>query len=373
MQVGLDESGRQKRVYITGKRKQAVLDRLVELRSERGKGASARPTFLKVYEYLINWLENYKRPTIREGTYQNYRGLINNKMRPYIGGYRLVDLTPAHIQVMFTSLERAGESPDRRSQAHAVLYSALRSAVKQGLRSTNPCEAVPSVRLPSREIRVLDELQSHDLLSAARSSRLYAIYVLAIAIGMREGELFGLKWSDVNWETNTISVKRTVANAIPKGLSPEEAAAARTNAPKTRKSRRNILLPAVVSSILRDHQARMTAEGFLQWVFTSVRGKLLRRDNFNKRDWKPLLEKANAQLPPGRQLPADLEFRELRHSAATFRVSQGDHPKVVQELLGHARIGITMDVYSHVMPTLQSESAEKLNATMKRLVEPGSD
>src|SRR5579872_2235184 len=142
IQTCLDENGKPKRRYVACKRKGDVLEKLRELQNDFATGRISKTTRLKVSEYLDKWLEDTARPAIRYGTYQNYRGLIANKIRPHIGGYRLVDLNALHLQNLFSVLDRHQESAYRRQQVHAVLYSALRTAVVQGLISSNPCQAI---------------------------------------------------------------------------------------------------------------------------------------------------------------------------------------------------------------------------------------
>jgi integrase len=367
IQIGLDDKGKPVRQYVARKRREDVVEKLRELQNDHATGRIAKTSHLKVGSYLDKWLEDTVQPTIRYGTYQNYRGLISNKIKPLIGGYRLVDLNALHIQNLFATLARDQESPYRRQQVHAVLYSALRTGVIQGLIPFNPCEPVRPPRLPDKEMHILDAFQSGKLLEAARGNRLYALYFLALATGMRQGEMFGLKWSDVNFKNGTLSIQRTVVNG-PSDDKGEKHSRLTTNAPKTKRGKRLIDLPVTARQALREHQKRMLAEGHLQWVFCDSNGGLLRRSNFVRREWRTLLEKVNEVLPQGRKLPIRFRFHDLRHTAASLRLAQGDHPKIVQELLGHARISITLDLYSHVMPSLQSESAEKMDRTLAKMV-----
>jgi integrase len=106
----------------------------------------------------------------------------------------------------------------------------------------------------------------------------------------------------------------------------------------------------------------------LNWVFCDACGGLLRRSNFLRRQWKPLLAKANKTLANNQRIPDRFRFHDLRHTAASLRLAQGDHPKVVQEMLGHARIAVTLDLYSHVMPSLQVASAEKMDRTLAKMI-----
>ena len=163
---------------------------------------------------------------------------------------------------------------------------------------------------------------------------------------MREGELFGLQWPDVNLEDGWLCVQRTLEEVRGKMQLRE---------PKTEKSRRRIELPAFVVDALHEHRKRMLAEGHdvkKGLVFCDTDGGYLRRSNVARRSFKRILGRAN--LPP-------IRFHDLRHTAASLLLLLGENPKVVQERLGHSRIEVTLNTYSHVLPTMQKEAAQKLN------------
>jgi len=366
--TGLDANGKTVRRYVYAKRKEDLLDKLDLLKSQRKDRSLVAPSRMKVSEYFQTWLEGTARLRVRFGTYQNYSGLIKNKIVPKLGGLKLSLLSAVHIQSLLADLERHGESAYRRQQIHSVLYSALGDAVRLRLIPYNVCASVRSARLPDKEKPVLDELQASKLLEKAKADRLFALYFIALATGMRQGELFGLKWSDIDFKAGTISIQRTTA--------PEQVEAANgipkvrigTNAPKTRKGRRLITLPASAIQILREHKKRMLKEGHLEWVFCNEHGGLLDRNHVRRRKWRPLLEETNTALPNDHKLPTRFRFHDLRHTAATWRLSQSDSLKVIQELLGHAKITTTSDTYSHVTPSMQAQSAERINKKLARLV-----
>ena len=166
---------------------------------------------------------------------------------------------------------------------------------------------------------------------------------------MRLGEIFGLQWPDVDLKGRAINVRSTLIEINGK-LSLAE--------PKTPKSRRRIDLPQFVVDALTKHRTQSVREGFAKepWVFCNSTGGPLRRTHFHVNHFKPLL--ASAELPA-------IRFHDLRHTSATLLLAAGVHPKVVQERLGHSQIGITLDTYSHVVPTMQLEAATKLDALMR--------
>jgi integrase len=178
----------------------------------------------------------------------------------------------------------------------------------------------------------------------AEGHRLGALFVLAVATGMRQGELFGLRWEDVDLKAGIVSVQRTLEEIDGK---------LRLKEPKSEKSRRRIDLPAFAIEALVRHKARMMPEGFLAGpVFPDTEGSWLRKSNFTRKVFKPLLKKAG--LP-------DVRFHDLRHGHATLMLSLGEHPKVVQERLGHSQISLTLDTYSHVLPSVHRGAAAKID------------
>lgn len=221
----------------------------------------------------------------------------------------------------------------------------VQQAVRWGLLLWNPCDAVQPPRVPRVERDVLRADQVAKLFAAAKGDRLEALYVLAVTSGMRLGEMFGLQWPCVDLEQGLVQVRKTLIEMSGKVYLSE---------PKTAKSRRSIWLPDLATAVLRSHRARMVAEGLadVPWVFCDRRGEPLRRGPFHFNEYKPLLAKAG--LPK-------MRFHDLRHTSATLLLCAEVHPKVVHERLGHSQIGVTMDTYSHVLPSMQREAAAKLD------------
>ncbi len=252
-------------------------------------------------------------------------------------------------------MERDGVGPRVRQLTHAVLRRALKQALRWGLIARNPCDAIDPPRVPKRQIAPLTAEQVQNLLDTAKSDRLYALYVVAIGTGMRLGEIFGLQWPDVDLKGRAINVRSTLIEINGK-LSLAE--------PKTPKSRRRVDLPQFVVDALTKHRAQSAREGFAKapWIFCNSTGGPLRRTHFHVNHFKPLLDTAD--------LPA-IRFHDLRHTSATLLLAAGVHPKVVQERLGHSQIGITLDTYSHVVPTMQLEAATKLDLVMRSSSKPG--
>jgi integrase len=202
----------------------------------------------------------------------------------------------------------------------------------------------------------LSEEQARMLLAVACGHRLEALLTLALTTGMRRGELLALRWQDINFDNKSLHILRTLNRLVGYGFIETE--------PKTSKSRRKIILPDFVIDMLKQHRAHQLEERLkagVEWqdhdlVFSNTHGGFLQPDRLREMLQKLLKE---AGLPY-------MRFHDLRHSAATILLSMGVHPKVVQELLGHSAISMTMDTYSHVLPSMHQEAMEKMDETFRQ-------
>jgi integrase len=229
---------------------------------------------------------------------------------------------------------------------HAVLHTALVQAVKHGLVARNVCDLVDPPRFASHERRTLTAEEARRFLETARGDRFEAIYSLVMTTGLREGELLGLRWRYVDLERGALQVRGNVQRIEGKPVVKE---------PKNESSARQVLLTKVAVDALRQHRKRQLEERLQvgdAWqdhdlVFPSAIGSPMYAQNFLARSYFPLRKRAG--IPPVR-------FHDLRHSAATLLLASGVHPKIVSEILGHSRIAVTMDLYSHVTMTMQQEA-----------------
>jgi integrase len=346
---GYDDQGKRKRRTIFGRTRQIVQEKLRKALHEAPNGGSTEPQRLTVGQYLDRWLTGAVKTTVKPTTYANYEGVIRNFLKPNLGGMPLSKLGVIHVQSLYATMARAGKSAETIRLAHAVLRRALKQAVRWRLVPYNVCADVDRPRVAKADITPLDADQAQALLAEARGDRLGALIVLAVATGMRLGELLGLHRVDVDLDRGVLMVRHTLTELHGQLFLTE---------PKTAKSRRRIELPQVAIEALLEHRERMRLEGHgnTPWVFCSSCGGPLRRTHVHANTFKPMLAKAG--LP-------DIRFHDLRHTSATLLLSAGVHPKVVQERLGHSQISVTLDIYSHVLPTLQLEAAGKLDQILR--------
>lgn len=361
--VGYDERGKRKRRSVYGKTKQEVMEKLSRLQGEVVAGTLTEVSAETIADFLQRWLADVAKPRVRANTHRFYSALVRNHINQRIGGVRLSKLTPLQVQALHSSLQRDGGSARLRQQVHLLLHGAFKQAVRWGLLSRNPCDAVDAPRVPRKAMRVLTQEQTGKFLAACAGNRLEALYVLALTTGLRQGELLGLQWSDADLKARSLMVRQQLQDVESKPTLVE---------PKSDRGRRRIDLPEFAVKALKRHKETMLAEGNSgsPFVFCDTQGGPIRKSNLLRRSFWPLLKKAG--LPPEANGPEQtwkpgIRFHDLRHTAATLMLSENIHPKVVQERLGHASIALTLDTYSHAVPSMQKAAAETMDAAFTKL------
>ena len=323
---------------------------LTEMLYERRRGMLATGPKQTLSYYLEYWLE-LRRTRVRESTYTNYAMLIKRHILPALGQVRLQELKVQQIDALYMSKQQEGLSSKTIRCIHNVLHSALNHAVRINLLARNVADVASPPRKTKKERRSLTQAQVRKLLETARGYRIEGLLTVALATGMRRGELLGLTWQDVNPEQRTLQVQRTVNRIGRRGFVVGE--------PKTATSRRQITLPPSVIDVLRQHKARQEEDrkaAGATWeehdlVFCNRVGRFLDPATLHE-EFTALLKAAG--LP-------HMRFHDLRHTTATLLLEKGIHAKIVQELLGHSTIAMTMDIYSHVLPSIQQEAVDKLD------------
>ncbi|MFL5696617.1 MAG: tyrosine-type recombinase/integrase [Ktedonobacteraceae bacterium] len=345
--------GRKRKTFY-GKTRKEVQEQLKVALHQKQQGTLVSSPRQTVEQFLTHWLEKAHKSTICIRTYIRYQQHLRVHIIPALGHYQLQKLSPQHLQAFYTLKLEEGLSAQTVFAFHSLLHKALDTAVRWSLLSRNVCDAVSPPRPKRHEIHTLTPEQAQQLLKAVNNHRLKILFVLALATGMRLGELLCLKWQDIN--DGSLQVRRTLYYVSKVGFVEAE--------PKTEKSRRNIILPAFVLEELKQHRIRQLEERLKAgeaWqehnlVICTVIGGYISPGDISSKLLRNILQKAG--------LPR-IRFHDLRHSAATLLLSMGVHPKVVQELLGHSQISMTMDIYSHVLPTMQKEAMEKINTLLQ--------
>jgi integrase len=304
-------------------------------------------------EYLDQWLEAAAKPRVRERTYGWYKELLGWYVRPSLGDKGLADIRPLDLQSLYSSLQEKKLSAKTIRHVHTTICTALTQAVRWRLLMQNPASMVKPPRHERREMQALSPEEAAQFLTEAVNDEWSVLFALALTTGMRPEEYLGLQWKSLDLEKGTATVQRTLVWRRKGG-------GWYLSEPKTSRSRRTVPLPASVTSELIHHkrkqgEQRLKAGPTYQnkdFVFANADGGPLVPSNLISRHFKPILKRAG--------LSPSLRLYDLRHSCATLLLSVGENAKVVSERLGHAGIAMTLDVYSHVLPSMQQAAAEKL-------------
>ena len=331
---------------------------LAQLIHERDTGIDQPVGRLTLADYLIKWLSDYARPSTAPRTYERYSGIVRNHLTPALGSIQLTKLRPQHIQSYYgralTEARQEGQPPLAARTVlhhHRVLREALAQAVRWQLLARNPADGVEPPKVERRENPTPSPENIDKLLGVAASTPYEALIHLAVMTGLRQGELLGLRWTDINLDSGVLSVSQSAQYVNGVGMT--------FRPPKTPRSRRPVVLSPVVIDSLRSHR-QVQVEGRLELgpvfqdhglVFCQQDGRPIDPSNF-RRSWRKIVEEAKV---------GHVRFHDLRHAHATQLLMAGVHPKIVSERLGHSTISITMDTYSHVLPGLQEEAVEKLD------------
>lgn len=336
-----DASDVRKRMDVYGKTAAEVKAKALQL--EAREIASFEAEKQNVSEYLERWL---KRVETRNAprTLERYKSVVDKYIKPGIGGLRLAKVRRGDIQQLLeTRLGKVG--PRTRQQAYTILHRALEEAVEDELIRANACLRKDKPKYTDPQIKSLTEEETHALLkTASNEPNLYVLVYLALLTGMRQGEILGLKWEHVDQKNGFVSVCGTLSKDEDDNLVVRET--------KGKRNRRVDISPALVS-MLDAHHKRQSPLSL--WVFPNSDGGPMRKDNFMHRQFRPLVKRAGLE---------GVRFHDLRHTSATLGLAAGDNVKVIQERLGHASAKTTLDVYAKAVPSLQKESAARMDSIL---------
>jgi integrase len=354
MTVGYGPDGKQDRKYFYGKTRAEAQTKLTNALVEAGRGiAPSNNDRQTVGQFLARWLKDCVKPSVRPSTYARSEQAVRLHLEPKLGRIRLLDLSPAHVQKLMNEKLDEGLSARSVQILHAVLRAALNRAVLWGEVHRNVARLVPPPRSESKPVEPLGPDEARKFLEAVEGHRLQALFVLAISTGLRQGEILGLRWQDVDLEEGVLSVRYTLGRHDGQYCLVE---------PKTPQSRRTIALPEIALEALKAHRTRQLLEreevgpGWTEFnlVFTTEHGQPL-NSRVPYAAFKRILKAAGLRTQ---------RFHDLRHCTATLLLSQGVHPRLVQEALGHSDVGITLNLYSHVLSELKRQTAVQMDAVL---------
>jgi integrase len=345
---------RPRRKVVYGNSRKDVEDRIRLLVNDIADGSPPPSRSPQLEAFLAQWLAAVG-PTVRQSTFASYESVVRLHLTPQIGRLPLEKLRAEHVTNLIASkLAEPRLSPTTVRYVLFVLRIALNKAVRWGLVGRNVATLVDPPRVSHKDVRVLSPEETKKLLEAARGEPIEGLLLLAVSTGLRLGEALGLQWSDVDLDRRQLRVSKSLQRLSGVGQVLTET--------KTRRGRRTLVLPVRTAEALRGvrvEQSQWRGAAGSAWlsgdfVFTSGTGRPLDERNV-LRSFRRVLRKA--------RLPR-MRFHDLRHSCASILLMQGISPRVVMETLGHSRISVTMDTYTHVMPTLMRDAADAMDRSL---------
>ncbi len=342
---------RRRRIETVRGPKREAQRRLAELLVDASKGALAvRPGRLTVRDLLAAWFEGYVSTNCSVRTQDSYRSIVDTHLNPGLGHLPLKNLQPADIQKYYASmLNDKHLSPRTVHHHHRLLSEALKYGVRQGWLVSNPCQMTDPPRPRKKLMKTLNPAEVRVLLEASRTSTFYPVIVTAVNSGLRQGELLGLRWRDVNLDFAFLSVSQVLYKR--RGI-------CEFKEPKSDHSRRKVSLTPTLALFLRQHQEASEAQALKL-------GRMLKLDDlvFSGPEGRPVDPGTLGKSFRGITRRAGLKcrFHDLRHTFASLLLAAGANPKVVSEALGHSSVGFTLDTYSHLLPTMQKAAMTNLD------------
>jgi len=375
---GRDNEGHLKRQYYYGRTRQEVADKILTVQNEIKTGTFIEPTKIKVGEWLDLWLQEYMRPSLRLTTYSSYEDTIRSHIKPTLSDIMLRELRPEHLQKLYNEKYKRGRVDGKGGLSarsvryiHVIIHESLEQALKTQLVVRNVSDATTLPRQTKKDIRVFTVEEQLKFTETAENDSWGTAFKLDLASGLRLGELLALKWSDIDFKEGVLKVRNSLArvrtfenednksNNEPTNDPEKRVSRLIFQEPKTKSGKRNIPLPENILEELKEHKLMQENEKSFMGeayadcglIFCTHYGTPIEPRNMMRRFYQ-LVNDAGLQKT---------NFHSMRHSFASRALEAGIHPKIVQEMLGHANISMTLDIYSHVMPELKKDAAAKLN------------
>ena len=349
--LGYRPDGTRVRKSVYGKTKTDVRNLMKALDREHAAGIPVDLKRQTVAQYMNTWLQDVAKGSVRPRTYNSYAQLTRDHLNPSLGRHQLSKLTPQHVQAMMNDKLASGLSPRTVQYMRAILRRALGQALKWGLVSRNVATLVDPPKPEHHDIQFLTPEQAKVFFQAVKGDRLEALYSVALTLGLRQSEALGLKWDDIDFMNRTLSIRRSLQR-INRELVLTDV--------KTKRSRRVIPLPNSVATSLKEHRDRQSFERkamAMAWVnvadlvFTTPGGRPL--------DARGIVTQFKRHLVTV-GLP-DMRWHDMRHSCASLMLAKGIDARTIMETLGHSQISTTMNTYSHVIPDLQRQAADRMD------------
>jgi len=358
LSFGFGKDGKRVQKDVYGDSQKEVTTKLAEIRVQAASAPKAIIGKDSTQAFVTRWLDDHLAVNRSPKTVLEYRGVLDRHVLPYIGSVRLNQLDGEKLARWQAQLAKKGISNDIRFRTVKILRTALNYAVKMRLLPFNPAMAIDRPQLAKKEMRTLEPEDVSRLIQVCKHERLGDAIVLAVATGLRRGEILGLQWSAVNLSERVLVVRHTLE---------EMPNARRLKEPKTSAGRRVVALEPVAVDALKNRLRKAQEEGFDQetvpTVFPNELGGFQHGSNFDRRVWHPIRKAA--------ELPEDFHFHELRHTHVSLLLAAGIDLKTIQQRVGHADYALTANCYSHLLRDAQAEAAERFGTYLSKALKSG--
>jgi integrase len=345
-----------------GTKRQAQIE-CAGLISEMSRGLYIEPAKITVAQFLDRWLEDVK-ARVTPKTHERYSEIVRKNINPLLGAVVLTKLRPMQISDAYAKAlssgrrnGRGGLAPSTVRYMHVVLKAAMQQAVRWQMLVRNPVDAVDPPKIERGAMTTYDLAQTADLIDATRGTRITITVMLAVLCGLRRGEIAALRWRNINLDAAQLAVTESAE---------QTGAGVRYKKPKSGKGR-TVALSARVVKELRIHRVQQAEELLKLGVPLTDDAFVVAQADGSPLQPRTITHQWHLLLANNKTLPR-IRFHDLRHAHATHMLSSGVHPKIASERLGHSKVGITLDLYSHVMPGMQEDAAARVDRDLEEVI-----
>lgn len=344
----VDATGKRRRPSRTCRTKAEAHAAKRQLLAEHEGQSGSSSASITLLQYLNQWWTSRVEGVRAKNTAASYKMAIDKYIGPRIGRYTLRKVTPRIIEQWIAEMRHSGLGARTIQNSFVVLKSALKRAVRLGEISSNPCDMVDRPKYEAPEVFPFEESEAKAIIEESYRERLGLIVRVALLSGCRQGELFGIRWNDIDFSRGAIHIRQQIIEGV---------GYLETAKLKTAASRRSIEIPESLMLEINQHRAGLLKASLLRdLVFVDSIGGMLRKSNFAK-VWKRIQINAGIEEPRG--------FHHCRHTYCTIQLSNGVPPKVVASVTGHKNVAVLLNTYAHVLDGMQEKARDTIESRLK--------